>query len=879
MIKDGEAGNGGESVLHEVILRTKIRPPVPRGNGISRDRLTRRLTQALEGRVTIICAPAGFGKTTLLSQWARQVAAPVAWYSLDETDNDLVKFWRTLAHALAPFVSSSLPDRLASMLQAYPQVSIYAILDVLLYDLEEHSPEALAIVLDDYHAVEDASIHESLAYLIDHLPDRLHITLSSRTEPPIATARWNARGQRLNLSTTHLSFTSEEAGRFCRESAGLTLTEDNIEQLTRWTEGWAAGLQLTSLAIGERGDPERLIAHEPIGDRNVMQYLLDEIFGSLPPELKRFLLRTSVLSRFDASACDALADTRDGARTLEELQKRNLLLVPLDEKGAWFRYHHLFSLFLRNQLRLEAPELTPVLNRTAALHLSGRGLMDEAIEHAVAAQDGELAVRLLAEHVFAVLRRGELATLLRWMERMQAEELPAPLSLLQTYLQLVTGRLDQARGALDRLEKRAEALTGAASIEMQSGLFFLKVNLAFMTGDYEQWYVYAERLPELLPQSPLFFHVNYNTTEPFVRRTLFGLRGVQNAEIEAISLKILSILEAHGWGEAPFALYILQSMAEGYYEWNRLRDSMMLIRRIEPTARRERIAGLYVPNRITAARILWAQDEREAAYEVLEEAAEELRAFADSASWEGALRAAKAHLLIREGRLPEADKALDPLRLRPEQPSLFQTYEYTVLARQLGARRKEKEAVRLTDKLLRMRRREGCLAGSAEIAALQALVEAQRGYRSEAIGRLGEALAVGHPNGYVRTFLDEGEPMQSLLGQSRHNTAAAQQEPSTGEESGATALEAYTAALLEQFPRKKQSAARGAELPEPLTAKEYAVLLEAVGGAANREIAERLHLKETTVKVYLSRIYAKLGVASRIQALHRASELGLFEQT
>lgn len=867
-------------MIQEAILQTKIRPPVPRSSDIARERLTKRLTQALNGRLTLVCAPAGFGKTTLLSQWARQTSSPVAWFSVDDTDNDLIKFWRTLARAIAPHVSPALPDMLAPLLQTYPNVTIHSILDMLLNELEDKAPGKLAIVLDDYHSIADASIHESLAYAIDHLPDRVHLVIASRTELPLSTAKWNARGQRHDLTAKHLSFTSEEAKRFCRDYAGLALSNERIDQLMRWTEGWAASLQLISLTIGESEDPEWFFDRFKGGDRNLMQYLFDEVFAQLPPELRRFLLRTSVLSRFDASACDALAETGDGRRFLEELQKRNLLLASLDDSGTWYRYHHLFSHFLRNQVMLEHPGLWPELNRLAAIHLSGRSLMDEAIEHALTAGDSELAVGLLSEYVFAVLLKGELATLLRWMQQIPADSLTHQLALLHAFTLIVTGQFDRARTELERLERIAEGIVGELATEVQSGLFFVKVNLAFATGDYEQWYAYVERLPDMLPKSPLFYHFNYNTNEPLVRRTVFGLRGIQNAEIEAISHRIVSILESHGWGDALFTQYIVQSVAEGYYEWGRLKDSKTLIRRIEPIARRYRIAGLYVPNRIALTRLLWAEGENAAAYEALSEAMDEVSQYPDSGSWLSAFRAAEVHFRIAEGNLAQAEKMLNELGLQPDKPSLFRVLEYMALARLLKARRKEKDAMQLLESLMRLSRREGSLLGMAEIAVQQALIEAQRGKRSAAFGYLAQALGIGLPNGYVRTFVDEGEPMQSLLRQYRDTLAkqlaeasAEETELKTGE--GAGLLE-YVSRLLGLFPGKDLPPV-GEELPEPLTSKERAVLLEAVRGAVNREIAERLHLTEGTVKVYLSRIYGKLGVSSRIQALHRAEELRLFE--
>lgn len=823
----------------------------------------------------MVCAPAGFGKTTLLSQWARQAANGFAWYSLDETDNDLIKFWRTFAHALSAFAPAGLNERTDELLQAYPNATMQAILDALLGELAGGTSLPLTIVLDDYHAIADERIHDSLGYFIDRMPPGVHLVIASRVEPPVSTAKWNARGERRELTARHLSFTASEAGRFCRESAGLPLSDDRVELLMQWTEGWAASLQLVSMSIGETRDWDRFFELYRGADRNLTQYMLEEVFAGLPPELREFLLRTSVLAQFDADACDAVTLRTDGRRMLAELAKRNLFLTPLDAGGTWFRYHHLFSLFLREQLAERSPDLLPSLHALAANHLAGRQLLDEAMEHALEAREASLSVSILGSNVRTVLRRGELATLLRWMQRIPPAALPPALGLLHAFALIVTGQFEAARLVLQRIEEAAARMEPNAELrELQSGLFFVKANLAFTSGDYEQWFAYADRLPEMLPESPLFYHLNYNTSEPLVRRTMFGLKGRQSAATEAIARRMTGIMEEHGWGQSPFSLYILQSLAEGYYEWDRLEDCDALLRRIEPAARRLAIGGLYVPNRLAAARRHWAAADQAAAYATLEEAREEVGAMAGNAAhWDRCLQAAEAVFRVREGNLAQAERIVRELGASPQdKPTPFNALTYAALARLLGARRKEKEALQLLAELKRQCAREDNLAGLAEMAALQALLEAQRGYRTSAFGHLAEALAAGEPNGYVRTFVDEGKPMESLLRQYSEHRGKRDGDRGNAESPSL----AYVGRLLDAFPRR-ETTARERPPTEPLTGKERAVLLEAVRGAVNREIAQRLHLTEGTVKVYLSRIYAKLGVSSRVQALRRAEELRLFE--
>ncbi|THF73447.1 LuxR C-terminal-related transcriptional regulator [Cohnella fermenti] len=857
-----------------VVLLTKIRTPVPRREEIRRERLLSTLALVPERRLTLISAPPGYGKTTLVSQWAESASLRVAWYSLDETDNDLMKFWRYLIASVSRIVSGELDKRMAPLLGGYPSTTIETIVDVLLAELEPLEGDSIAIVLDDYHSIADPSIHASIDYLIERMPGHVRLIVASRHELPLSAAKWRVRRQLLDIRPDQLLFTEDEIRRFCDQSAAIPLTEERLGLLCKWTEGWAASLQLIALTLKEHDDPDRFFRQYAGTDRSHVQYLLNEVFGRLPSKLREFLLRTSVLSRFDAAAAEALAPEHNGREMLERLLRLNLFLVPLDDAGGWHRYHHLFAKFLREQLEQEDAALIPELHRLAARHLAERRLPEEALEHSLEAGDAALSVPLLGGQIASVLERGEWSTLLRWMRRIPQDALPFELSLLCAFTLIVTGEFADAAEELRRLERLTEAMEpGDALQESRSGLFFAKINLAFSTGDYEQWYAYADRIPDMLPESPWLYRFNYNTNEPFVRRTAFGLRGMQNAETDAIALRIVGILEEHGWGDSLFTQYILQSLAEGYCEWNRLADCSRLLRRVEPIARRSRTGGLFVPNRLTRVRLLAAEGRFKDARSELDQAIELVREELEETVWLGSMLAFKACLDLKEGNVFRAEKALASLKLSAyDSPSLLRYSEYIAYARLLGMKRKEKEALGLLGKLGRLSHRENCISGIVEVAILQALLNAQRGFRGQAFERLREALEYGADNGYIRSFLDEGEAMLSLLSQFKE----ALERGEIDCEGAKRAPGPYVAALLELFPRKAQRQ-RPDELPELLSPKETAVLLEAARGAVNREIAERLHLTEGTVKVYLSRIYGKLGVATRVQALRKAEELRLFE--
>src|SRR5215218_274800 len=389
----------------DVLLATKLHIPRARPGFVVRPRLVDRLAQAHGGELTLVCAPAGFGKTALLADWARRDPRPVAWLSLDDADNDPVRFWRHVAAALdqaRPGVASPV----AGLLQGQQSASFQAVAATLVNELAGVA-DAVMLVLDDYHLIQAQSVHESLGFLLEHLPASLRLVVASRADPPLPLARLRARGQLAELRQRDLRFTPKEAAELLRTAVGSELPEAAVAALGDRTEGWVAGLQLAALSLRDRGDVTAFVEGFSGSHRYVLDYLAEEVLDRQPKQLRTFLLETSVLGRLSGPLCQAVTGRSDSQALLEQVERANLFLVPLDEVRGWWRYHHLFADLLRARLAREQPERLPELHHAAAAWSEEHGLVDDAVRHALAAEDTLWAARLIERHFDDLLRRNE----------------------------------------------------------------------------------------------------------------------------------------------------------------------------------------------------------------------------------------------------------------------------------------------------------------------------------------------------------------------------------------------------------------------------------------------------------------------------------------
>ncbi|MGY1642615.1 LuxR C-terminal-related transcriptional regulator [Geodermatophilus sp. SYSU D00703] len=440
-----------ESVPSEPIITTKLFVPALGTHPIERPRLYDGLARAPDARVTLVVAPAGWGKSTLVAQWLRRADLPSGWLSLDAADGDVTRFWRYLLLAVQQ-ADASVGAAALRRLDAPGADVERDVLPVLVNELADTGGDRV-LVLDDYHVLGSPPVHRSVAALLDHAPGTLHLVVISRTDPPLSLSRLRVAGNLVEIRAEQLRFTAEEAARMLDRAAVPELSADEVERLVARTEGWAAGLQLAALRLADRADgPARVdfIDRFTGADRHIVDYLGEEVLGSLPPGLREFLLQTSVLPRLCAPLADAVTGRDDAARLLDEIQRANLFLSPLDDEGRWFRYHQLFRDLLRYELDLSRLADPAVLHRRAAEWFRDQGRSGEAIGHAIASSDLGLAGALIAEAWRSEFNLGHLQTVQGWLDALPPAQLAADprLTVARVWLHMDRGRLDDAGAAL-----------------------------------------------------------------------------------------------------------------------------------------------------------------------------------------------------------------------------------------------------------------------------------------------------------------------------------------------------------------------------------------------------------------------------------------------
>jgi LuxR family maltose regulon positive regulatory protein len=913
---------GVPALGRDALVATKFH--VPRAGFVPRPRLLARLSQGIGCGLTVVCTPAGFGKTTMLGDWARRSRMPAAWLSLDAADNDPARFWRYVAAALdrvrpgtdAP-VTALLRGRQHPPLEAMATAVINALTSV-------PSEGEVALVLDDYHLVEAPPVHDSVTFLLDRLPPALRLVLSSRADPPLPLARLRARGQLAELRAMDLRFTLAETAAFLREVTGLDLPAASVAALQERTEGWAAGVQLAALSLRGHADPAGFIATFAGSHRYVLDYLTEEVLARQPRQVLRFLLETSVLDRLCGPLCDAVTGRPGSQALLEELDRANLFIVPLDEVRQWWRYHHLFADLLRARLERTRPARLPELHRAAAAWHEEHGLADDAIRHATAAGETGWAARLVERHVETLLRRSQGATLDRWLSALPAESIRARarLCLAQAVSAVVGGRLE----AVEPLAAAAERAFTASGDEphepsvgralsvlanVPASIAFLRADIARMQGDAARALACDQQALTHLSEDDWILRsmVDWNLASVhwlrgeleeaeraladvvaervaagegyLAMRVCYDLGEVQRAQgrLDAVQRTYQQALEvAQRFGpQPPPAGMAHVGLAEVLYERGDLAAAQEHVAQGIALCRHLAFIQPLATGYAMLARIRWAQGDEAGALEAIGQA-ERVKVSPQMVALYNPVPAWRARLLLARGEVAAAARWAGERGLGAgDEPSYPREREYLALARVLLAEHAPGLALGLLDRLYAQAAAQQRSGGIIEVMALRALALADGGDLAAASASLAEAAALAAPEGYVRVFADEGAPMARLLG----GLAAAQR---TGRVVFPSAVpQRYLERLMRAFqpaaPAGAAPPAAGdterAGLAESLSDRELEVLRLLAAGRSNQQIADELVVTLATVKKHVGHILGKLAAANRTQAVARARVLGL----
>lgn len=844
-----------------VILKYKLQMPALRPNLVKRAALHEPVRGLSSPKLILIVAPAGSGKTTAMAQYMQMSSARTTWYSLGEHDNDLRRFWRYVVHALAPHLATGATERLLPLLAEHQEHALHQFLDQCLNELYD-APEPIMLALDDYHLITRPEIHGCLHYWLEHLPSSIQVVLASRFEPPFeGLHKWIVRGEVKRINAKELAFTTQDAEQLCQSVLEVALPSQWIEALVARTEGWAAGLQLALMSLQQRSsDQWSAWIHTGHVGQQLEEYLFQELWKGLDEQMGTFLLETSILRKFNAALCADITGQGSCNSKLAFLERNGLFLVHIQQDE--YRYHHLVREFYARMLKQQAPARWSELHRQASLVHAQMGLSEEAIDHAFMAEDYELAASLLNRHLHELVTRGEFTLLQNDFARFPASfAMPPRLQLVNAFVHLFMGQRQVTQSLIEQLEQELLGRSQQVESEWLSGLFFVKANDAFYSGQFEEWFQFADSIPYRLPKDPVFYDFNYNFNQPLVRNTTFGLKGVITPTTAEVGERICSILSRNGWSESLMCQYVIQSLAEGYYEWNELDRCDEFLSRLIADGRYLEVPGLYVPVRIMMAKRRLAAGEPAAARIMIQESMQRLAPATDG-HWYRALRAYLVELNLGEGENLAASR--EQLQGQEDAAShrvhLGNVQETVTLARLHMANGRGEDALALLT-TLRLQAEEVRMVNILALTmVLQAKAEYIRGRKKEAVERLNEALLLVLPFRYIRTFIDEGKWMRELLQEIATAVSPDQQ----------SALKEYINVLLVAM---QPQAEREISIPnsyagmDSLSAQELEVVRLLHSGCTNQEIAHQMGLTLGTIKVYLNRIYSKLGVRSRTQAV------------
>jgi LuxR family maltose regulon positive regulatory protein len=915
------------------LIRTKLRLPFTRPELVLRPRLQDQIAQGLCGPLTLITAPAGFGKTTLVASCMAGCGMPVAWLTLDKNDNQEERFLNYLIAALQD-VDQQIGQEAAQLMAGLQPTPSAAVLTSLINDLDVAGGE-MALVLDDYQFISSPSVHEGITFLLENCPNTLHLVIATRSDPPLPLVRMRARSQMVEIRAADLRFSEAEAAQFLNEVMGLSLDASLVAMLEARTEGWIAGLQMAALSMRDREDVLGFIEGFSGTNRYILDYLLEEVLASQSPEIQRFLLHTSILERLTAPLCKAVLEEekleswkvaenlptfQDSnllpcQQMLEYLERANLFLVPLDDERQWYRYHNLFADLLRTQLKkiLIDTKIARLHLRASAWYEQNRSFL-EAIHHASLASDFENVERLIEQNYVDMMNHGELSWVRFWMVKLSKElVIRRPwLCLYEAGSRSWFGKVEEANLFLDKAEKliHGETSDEVPALDTQAKLgyhAYVKSRVTAMQGDTQRAIALCRGARANIPVDNMGLQIDFCITlgyEYFLygdftnaKQTLQemiqlgNITGAINNPVAGYA--ILARMQVYE-GQLHEAQELLQKAAQliqgadGQHlgvnglvevgiaallcEWNDLEAALLHVKQGLDLLPMWGKADDLCLAYTTLARIYLAQENRLEASRATEKAAQLLQTCGVFSEARSTVEAGQLKMWLLQGEWSPIERWLAALAKRFGPQDAFQFEDeltHITQARVCMAHNKLDEATRLLSCLEESAQSGERQGRLVEITMLKALAHQRMGETEQAYIALTKSLALGAPGGFVRIFLDEGWPMQRLLTEWLANTSQG-------------SLRDYATLLLSQFEAEQHRVARAPEktyptedLIEPLSPRELEVLHLMALGRTNQEIAEQLIISRGTVKAHAASIYRKLDVANRTESVACARQLGI----